>query len=234
MLSIHEDKTAYGVNANNDIYFQNCANCWSFAWRQIPGKLQQIDSKSADLMVGVSPINEVFQYSRSNGFVKLGNISARWASIGSDGEIWMVSQLNKVYRWGKPKNKRNSDWILVGGNTRGASQISVGNRNNVFLLIGSNDVLHYTPINSFGITIDNWTPLPRTNSVDMMLVSASSNGKLFGNTLRNNLVAWNGTVWESVSSSLNNMKYISISPTGKYFAATNNLDEIYCTYNGSI
>lgn len=221
-ISINDDGSVYGTNSIFDVYFKSCLTC---PWSQIPGKLRQIDSKSADLVVGVSPINEIFQYTKTKGFEKLGS-EARWASIGVDGEIWMTSLQGNIYRWNKKASSKT--WILVSGK---ADIITVGNYNNVYIKNSNMEVLQYKQLVALGLKIDSWNLLPKTSSVDILVVSASSDGKLLGNTQQNILVVWNGNSWQNASSTLTNMKYISVSSTGKFFASTNSLGQIYYTAN---
>lgn len=218
-ISINDDGSVYGTNNNHDVFFKSAS---TLTWVLIPGKLRQIDSKSIDLVVGVNQFNEVFQYKPATGFIKIGE-GARWASIGSDGEIWMVTQLNKIYRLS------NRGWIQVAGD---ADMISVGNLDNVYIKNSLNEILVYKPISlPFGIKIDRWILLPSTNSINMLLISASANGKLIGVSLQNILYAWNGANWEPASTTLSNVKYISMSSSGAYFAVTDSKQQIYFTKN---
>jgi len=57
--------------------------------------------------------------------------SLKQVSVGSDGSVWGVNSLDKIYRW------TGSDWTLVGGSLK---QVSVGPDGSVWGVNSSNEI----------------------------------------------------------------------------------------------
>ena len=61
-----------------------------------------------------------------------------------------------------------------------------------------------------------------------MFASVSADGKVFGVSSGGYLYGWTGSVFQVVNQPIvYDMKYVSISPEGKYVASTNSKGQVY-------
>lgn len=108
----------YGVNRHDHIYR---AHLFNRNWCRLPGALIQISAHGAKV-VGVNRGGAVYQYLGHGRWRHFASPRARWASMGQDGEFWVIGHNEAIYRW----NGRS--FSRIGG---ALIQIDVADRNNI-------------------------------------------------------------------------------------------------------
>ena len=200
-IAIADDSSIVGTNTNQDIWRSSNPDS---SWSQMPGKLVQIDTKGATLIVGVNAGGLIYQWINNNWQV-IGE-RAKWVSIGSDGTIVCVNnQEGTLWRYmGRPNAWENIPGV--------ATQISVGNRATMWY-VNSNDQI-------FKWNGSGWTIIPG----GLTRVAVSSGGKVAGVNRQGMIFVYSNTAsdWKRIPGAAT---HINISET--YMACCNSDSMIY-------
>jgi len=197
--SIDDNNNIIGVTATDNIYDRRITSAPS-VWRYIHGSLAQMDGKNG-VYVGVNrarfgPGFEIWRYMNGD-FSKMPG-AATWVSIGADGDIWCVNEVQEIYRW------NGGAWVRTPGS---AIQITVGDRNNIWVTNG------YAIYKWNG---SDWTYIPSKPAMRQLSVNAGGT-RLAGFGYDGNVYGWTGKAWSQIGGNFDG----SVSVCRDYLLATN-------------
>ena len=108
----------YGVNSHDHIWRANLMNR---NWCRLPGALKQISAHGTKV-VGVNRHGHVWQYIGYGRWRHIRAPRARWASMGRDGDLWVIATNQLIYRRFGARFRRIPGALV---------QIDVADRNNI-------------------------------------------------------------------------------------------------------
>jgi virginiamycin B lyase len=122
-ISVGADGTAWGVNAQQQIYqYDSTSNSWA----NVPGSLSQISVGNAANVWGVNAEQQVYRYDASiPGWDLIAGASLTQIAVAFDGTVWGVNAEGSLYQWSSATQSFN----FV---ANGVTNVAVGNDSAVF------------------------------------------------------------------------------------------------------
>lgn len=109
--------------------------CWDSLHVPDRTDLLQVDCADNDTVVGVNRAGNIYRW--KSGWEQLAG-KATWASIGSDGSIWVTTATKEILLW----HESSRSWEKMPGS---ATQISVADAENVWSITDKGDVAQWLP-----------------------------------------------------------------------------------------
>ncbi|HKO58023.1 MAG TPA: tectonin domain-containing protein [Thermoanaerobaculia bacterium] len=183
-VSVGQDGTVWGVNANDDIFRWNGGT-----WDNIAGKLKQISVGNANNVWGVNAADDIFRWNGSswdNIAGKLKNVS-----VGSDGTVWGCNASDDIFR------RSGNTWQTIAGKLK---QVSVANASTVWGTNADDAIFQW---NGSG-----WNPINGA----LRVVSAAYDGTVFGVNAADNVFRYLGNnAWQTMPAALTQISAASLT-----------------------
>ena len=215
-IAIGEDGVPWGTeNSDNSIWTKYNNNLFG-PWQQVSGLLVQVDARDNNHVVGVNVGNYMYQYVQGTGWVDLTSISngwqAQWISMGSDGTIFCIGMDQGTYKY-----MGNGQWTLAAGGS-GATQISVGDVNNVWCTTQSGNIFQLTP--------GGWVQQDGGNG-NYTRVAVAADGSVAAVTKQGTVSMWNGSSFQNFPLVSQIGSVLNIGLSTQFLAITNQANQIF-------
>jgi virginiamycin B lyase len=115
----NNDKTLWGVNAENQIFTKTLSNR---SWTRVSGSLRNVAVGPSEVIWGVNGGDEIFRRNVNNEWTRMPG-SLRWISVGHDLSVWGTNSRREIFRWFGTK------WERISGSL---AYVSVGTREHVW------------------------------------------------------------------------------------------------------
>jgi hypothetical protein len=133
-ISVGVDGTAWGLNANHNIFSYNAA---TNSWNPVPGTLSQLSIANSSTIWGVNSGNGQAYTWRSGGWVNIPSAGGlTQISAAPDGTVWALNYAGAIYAY----SSSSQSFVSVPGTL---SQISVGNANSVWGVNSAGAIYHF-------------------------------------------------------------------------------------------
>jgi hypothetical protein len=188
-VSIAPDRTVWGVNAADEIFWWN-GNGWSVR----SGRLKQISAASARVVWGVNASDAIFRRIGAAGDDSIGwqqvPGALKHVSAAADGTVWGVNKDDKIFRW------NGASWDPIAGALK---QISVGSATTVWGVNASDQIFFWTG--------SGWTRVAGA----LKHVSVASDGTVFGVNADDEIFRREGNGWVRIAGRLKQLSVCSAS-----------------------
>jgi hypothetical protein len=203
-ISVNEDGYVWGVNSNDNIYYDSTFPPGQ--WTQVSGGLKYISSgKGSRPAWGVNVHDNIYYRSGSSWTQVSGGLKG--VSVSANGKyVWGVNSNDNIYYW------NGNGWTQVSG---GLKQVSACSDGSVWG-VNSNDMIYYRPAPA---TSTNWVQVPG----GLKHVSCSDINTVWGVNSNDNIYVRQNNAWTLISGGL---KQISVGARNLVVGVNSN-DQIY-------
>jgi virginiamycin B lyase len=211
-VSVSEDKTVWGVNAQDEIYRWH-----SGVWEPIPGSLKQVSVGHGDVW-GVNVEDEIYYWNGDRYYSWTPVQGAlKHVSVGEDGSVWGVNADDEIFRY--DQSRMPSPWEPIPGALK---QISVANADTVWGVNSDDEIYHLRP--DWESRTPNVSPWGGVRG-ELKHVSAAADGSVWGVNAEDEIYfqPLNYFRWRRVPGSL---KQISVGAAALVWGANRN-DRVY-------
>ncbi len=115
----HNDKTLWGVNAENQIFTKSLSER---SWTPVSGSLRNVAVGPSEVIWGVNGRDEIFRRNVNYEWTRIPG-SLRWISVGRDLSVWGTNSRREIFRWFR------TEWERVPGSL---AYVAVGTEEHVW------------------------------------------------------------------------------------------------------